>query len=106
MIWPLEVGYRYNFPMTVKALRFGIDTGGHGRKPKENEFFYREELPGSREALILAQEITVQDGDLIAKTDGNITLALASGSWVSVYMCEAIMANDPWSILDLPIPVS
>ena len=34
----------------------------------------------------------------------NITLILAPGTWVSVYMCEAVMACDPWSILYLPDP--
>lgn len=36
--------------------------------------------------------------------NGVTTLAPAPGTWVSVYLCEALMAVDPWSILALAEP--
>ncbi len=86
------------------ALRFGID-GNHYRKggPRDGEFFYRVELTDGREALIIAANVTVTDGAIVA-TDpgGTVTLTLAPGTWVSSYMCEALMACDPWAIAYLP----
>jgi hypothetical protein len=85
---------------TPAALRFSVDDS-HAREPKPGERYYRIELADGREALILATTVTVRDGALIANTDGEITLVLQAGSWASAYMCEAVMAYDPWSILQL-----
>lgn len=91
--------------MTDTPLRFGID-GSAARQLKDGERYYRIELPNGREALIIATTVTVRDGALIANTDGEVTLALGPGMWCSAYMCEALMAYDPWSILHLAAPTN
>lgn len=86
------------------ALRFGIDTQG-AREPKDGERYYRIELADGREALILAQDINVADGGaLLASTGSEPTVVLAPGTWCSAYMCEALPASDPSSILQLQSP--
>jgi hypothetical protein len=40
----------------------------------------------------------------VARTDGNTTLVLAPRTWCSAYLCEALFAYDPWSILNLAEP--
>lgn len=85
------------------ALRFSVDDS-HARELKPGERYYRIELPDGREALIVATTVAVRDGALIANTDGEVTLALGPGMWISAYMCEAVLAYDPWSILQLAAP--
>jgi hypothetical protein len=85
------------------ALRFGID-GHAARQLKDGERYYRIELRDGREALVAATTVTVSDGALVAKTDCETTIVRAPGTWSSVYMCEALMAYDPWSILHVPEP--
>lgn len=85
------------------ALRFGIDDNTYRKHgPGDGEFFYRIELTDGREALVIAATVTVTTGALVAAdADGTITLVLAPGTWVSSYMCEALTAHDPWSIIGL-----
>ena len=85
------------------ALRFGV-TSGHRRDLRQGEYFYRVELADGREALIAASSVTVENGALIAGTDDFTSLVLAAGTWTSLYMCEALMAYDPWSILNIGEP--
>jgi hypothetical protein len=88
-----------------EALRFGVrGDNGAARKPKDREFYYRIELPDGREALIVAESVTVEHGALVARTEGNTTLVLAPGTWCSAYVCEALFAYDSWSILSLADP--
>jgi hypothetical protein len=88
---------------TNTALRFSVDDS-HARELKPGEYYYRIELTDGREALIAAENITTESGALIARTENYNTLVIAPGAWVSVYMCEAMMAYDPWSILHLAPP--
>ncbi|WP_159842389.1 hypothetical protein [Nocardia sp. CY41] len=74
------------------------------RDPKSGEYYYRIELADGRELLVVAEDVLTVDGCLRCETDGSTTLALPAGSWVSVYMCEAFHAYDPWSILHLEAP--
>jgi hypothetical protein len=114
-------GTRAKAKPTPTALNFGID-GRAARRLKDTEYYYRIELADGREAVIAASNVTVKAGALIAwtreaarKADEELelpareasaenTLILAPGTWLSVYMCEAILAEDPWSILALPKP--
>ena len=89
---------------TGHALRFGCAGGNAAREPEHGERYYRVELADGREALIVATTMTARDGALVAHTDGETSLVLAAGTWTSAYMCEALMASDPWSILHLPEP--
>ena len=86
------------------ALRFSVDDS-QPRELKPGERYYRIELADGREALIVATTVTVRDGALLANTDSEVTLVLQAAAWVSAYMCEAMMAYDPWSILQFAAPV-
>lgn len=92
--------------LTGTALRFGIEDNTYRKTgPEDGDRYYRIELADGREALIIAATVTATHGVLTAAdSDGAVTLALAPGTWVSVYMCEALMAYDPWSILSLAEP--
>jgi hypothetical protein len=45
---------------THEALRFGCSGNSAAREPKDGEFYYRIELPDGREALIIAESVTVE----------------------------------------------
>jgi len=86
------------------TLNFSVD-GTHARELERGERFYRIELSDGREALIAADRIiTDGSGGVRCLTADNTTLALPAGTWRSVYMCEALLAYDPWSILKLDAP--
>ena len=91
---------------TGTALRFGIEDNTYRDNGlKDGDRYYRIELADGREALIIAATVTTTHGVLTAAdSDGVTTLSLAPGTWVSVYLCEALMAVDPWSILTLADP--
>ncbi|WP_329411930.1 hypothetical protein OG563_05990 [Nocardia vinacea] len=74
------------------------------RDLKPGEYYYRIELADGREALVVAEDVVTVDGCLRCETDGAATVTLPAGSWRSVYMCEAMAAYDPWSILQLDAP--
>lgn len=76
----------------------------HCRDLKPGEYYYRIELTDGREVLVAAQDVVTVDGCLRCETDGATTLTLPAGAWLSVYMCEAMLAYDPWSILHLDAP--
>lgn len=87
----------------MTTLDFSVNSK-HCRDLKPGEYYYRIELADGREALIAAEDVVTVDGCLRCITDGAATLTLPAGSWLSVYMCEAMLAYDPWSILDLSAP--
>lgn len=87
----------------MTSLDFSI-TSAHARHLKHGEYYYRIELADGREVVVAAQDVVTIDGCLRCETDGAATLTLPAGSWHSAYMCEALLAYDPWSILQLDAP--